>query len=64
MKNELQEILGEDFEIIFDNIIYGSLLTKVYVFFKKSKICCRICWRSNDILWKKSNKKSERFFDI
>lgn len=37
MKAELKEILGEDVLIVFDNITYGSLLTKVFVFYNKIK---------------------------
>ena len=37
MKDELKEILDGDVLIIFDNVTYGSLLTKVFVFYNKMK---------------------------
>ena len=37
MRNELKEILGEDATIVFGNIAIGSLLTKIYIFYKGIK---------------------------
>jgi len=37
MKDELKEILGGDALIFFDNVTYGSLLTRVFVFYNKIK---------------------------
>ena len=37
IKSELEQILGDDAIIVFENITYGSLLTRFYVFYKKIK---------------------------
>ena len=37
LKLELNKLLGDDFSITFENIVYGSFLGKFYVFFKKIK---------------------------
>ena len=37
MRNELNELVGEDATIIFGNVTYGSVLIKIYVFYKKIK---------------------------
>ena len=35
IKTELNELLGNDFSIVVNNIVFGSILTKIYVFYKK-----------------------------
>ena len=37
LKNELQELIGDDFTVVINDIIFGSLLTKICVFSKKIK---------------------------
>ena len=36
LKDELQELIGNDFTIVINDIIFGSLLTKICVFSKKN----------------------------
>ena len=38
IKNELNKLLGEDVTITFDNLLYGSFLGKINIFFKKIKV--------------------------
>jgi hypothetical protein len=35
IKTELNELLGNEFSIVVNNIVFGSILTKIYVFYKK-----------------------------
>ena len=37
LKDELQELIGDDFTVVINDIIFGSLLTKICVFSKKIK---------------------------
>ena len=37
MKNEIQELLGNDYTIVMKNIVVGSLLTRFFIFAKKIK---------------------------
>ena len=37
LKDELQELIGDDFTVVINDIIFGSLLAKIYVFSKKIK---------------------------
>ena len=37
MKDEIQELIGNDFIVVINNILFGSLLTKICVFAKKIK---------------------------
>jgi hypothetical protein len=37
IKNEIQELFGDDYYIFINDIYFGSILTKIYVIFKKIK---------------------------
>ena len=36
IKSEIQELFGDDYDIFVNDIYFGSILTKIYIIFKKA----------------------------
>ena len=59
LKDELQQLIGNDFTIVINNIIIGSLLTKICVFSKKIKTLGKKAVTKLKNLISKKNKETE-----
>lgn len=59
LKDELQELVGNDFTIVINNILFGSLLTKICVFAKNIKSLGGKAVKKLKNLISKKNKETE-----